>query len=51
MAVTTLVQYEAQIWAKSAKHADPQSATIARFSQPTRILAGLKIPQEISWGT
>ena len=33
MAVTTLVQYPAQIWAELAKPADPQSATIARFSQ------------------
>ena len=33
MAVTTLVQYPAQIWAELANPADQQSATIARFSQ------------------
>ena len=33
MAVMTLFQYPALIWAESPKPSDPQSATIARFSQ------------------
>ena len=53
MAVTTLNQYPAQIWAESAKPAVlAQSATIARFFSvisPTSWTT--EIPQQISWGT
>ena len=53
MAVKTLNQYPAQIWAESAKPAVlAQSATIARFFSvisPTSWTT--EIPQQISWGT